>query len=88
MMCRSGARPVGAIALAISLGLSVFLGTGCQSTFPGASFEKQVDELRWSLAVIFDPELEESMESLKSDLRTLFDPELDQLPETIEMLGW
>lgn len=85
MMVRGTRR--GAIGGVTVLALTGLFSSGC-NTFPGSSFEKQVEELRWSTVQIFDPEFEKSWDSLTSDLETLTDPELDQLPETIEMFGW
>ncbi|MEM7235745.1 MAG: hypothetical protein AAF517_26485 [Planctomycetota bacterium] len=64
------------------------LSTGC-TTFPGASFGEQMDELEWSVVQIIGyREWGESLNDLAYDLKNLADPEWGELSSTFEMIGW
>lgn len=84
---RRGAPSSGSGAVAwIAISLGVLVAPGC-TQFPGASFERQVENTVWSARVLADQTGE--FEGLLADLRKLFfDPEWDQLPGTFEQLGW
>jgi hypothetical protein len=79
---RALARRIGAVVLG-GIGL---LGSGCANNFPGAGFQKQVDELGWTAARLV--EQPNWHKSLWSDVKAFTDPELDQFPQSIEMIGW
>jgi hypothetical protein len=82
----SWSRAHGAVIVTVLI-LTLSLAAGCQSTMPGSSFGKQVDELGWSAHELI--RMDDALGSLQDDLEVLFcDPELDQLPETFDMLGW
>ena len=75
-------------------GAVVLLGAGC-TTFPGASFEKQVKELNWSTTNLFLSESPaDNLADIGGDLKTIFlgrsyeDLKLHELVHTFEMLGW
>ena len=59
--------------------------TGC-TTFPGASFERQIDQTVWSMRVMTDASGE--FDGLVSDILVLTDPEWGELPSSLEQLGW
>ena len=59
--------------------------SGCES-FPGASFEKRVEELTWSVKVM--AEQPRWQEELLFDWEVFSDPELDKMEDSLSMLGW
>jgi hypothetical protein len=92
---RGGAARRGPVAPALVIAAAAgfgFLGSGCaSSTFPGSSFEKQVDELGWSVWTMALSQFKDRpvwYESLADDTRDLVDLELNELPDSLIMLGW
>jgi hypothetical protein len=73
-------------ALVLSMA-ALFLAAGCTS-FPGASFGDQIDELSWSAEALAsgDGKIEEAL----LDFHSMFIGELSAEPlrETFEQLGW
>lgn len=84
MLLDQGRRLAGALVLAVC---ALFLQVGCTS-FPGASFGDQVDQLNWSVAALTSSG--GSMEDGLLDFHTMFIGDLssDRLRETFEQLGW
>lgn len=82
-------------ALAIVVAAAaILLGTGC-TTFPGASFEKQMKNLSWSTeALFFSENPVDNLADVGGDLKKIFlgpkyeDITPDEFVHTFEMLGW
>jgi hypothetical protein len=86
-------RSTGMTAILVTT-LALALG-GCQTaSVPGSSFEKQIDELTWSVQTLFfDESPPQQIEEMATDFKCLFiwhswDDEKDQLAETFSLLGW
>ena len=77
-------RLVGILALAVSV---LLLGVGCES-FPGSSFQDQVDQLSWSVEAVSSDA--GSIEDVMTDFYFMFigDLSTDPLRDTFEQLGW